>query len=223
VTGNPLLCDFANVGGRMVTARISNADIDGAVLRVPEDYVRSIAFVDGGERGTLLMKVYPYSFMPYTRADAMLPDGRSKISQGIHDSMSILIGSYWPMPILAARTMAIHYDVDIRNLAAADLEGVKQSNGLYRPRHKHRYRWDDVFLGKTDGRITDVIACSRLEGGIKSPGCGHIFEAGRFDVDLSYPRSRLDDWRALRDRTDKFLNCITVVQPVELPDNEPPK
>jgi hypothetical protein len=215
----PRTCDFSGEASRDVTTRINNLDIRGAELEFPEDYVFSRPFADGKERDGLLLRANVYDFSSYSHADSYLESGRSKISSGIRDYLQILIGSFVPMAVIWQRTLANKHKVFGYDEADAKPLRVKNAgHGLLAPSGylADGFLKDDIFFQRDDAGVTDIIVCSEM-GRVPNPSCRHTFEAGAYDVKITYGRNELPRWQELRDGTEALLQCFTTKTPEQVP------
>lgn len=209
----PLACDFSAEESRMVTLKITNGDIEGAVMRLPRDYIIGVSYSENSVNDTGQFRVYNDDFNAYPNRELHLKDGRYKGAVGIHDELSILISSNWRPPKLALRNISLLYNLGFES-PDADLQGELSTFGLYSPRHKISPIYKkEVFLGKQNNEITDVISCSEKNKPTGIPQCKHFFEARAYDVQLGYPRTQLDRWKEFRNNTNKLLQCFTVQEP----------
>lgn len=213
----PLACDFSAEESRMVTLKITNGDIEGAVMRLPRDYITGVGYSENSVNDSALLRAYNTNFRPYPNRELHLKDGRSKTSVGINDKVNILISSNWRPEILAKRTISSQYKYLRFNDPNTDIEGKLAEHGLYKPNHEIKSIYGmEVSLGKRKGIITDVISCSQDLEIFASPQCSHLFEAGAYDVKISYAKTQLSRWKELRQNTDKLLQCFTVQEPKQI-------
>ncbi|WP_417691049.1 hypothetical protein [Roseibium sp.] len=218
-TRGSLSCDFSRETSPLVTAQITNLDIEGAELKFPRDYIFSQPFESGTERDALLLRADVKDFSSYPKAKSYFPDGRSKISAGIRDSMRILITSHLPMSAVLNNIIASKHKIfDYIQSGQIKVESKDTIHNLLVTSGYTADGWmkDDVFFQLDGDVVTDVIACS-VEGQVPNPGCWHIFEAGAYDVKISYNRSELPRWRELRDGAAELLQCFTIKEPFQLP------
>ena len=198
--------------------KIENGDIAGAELNVPRDYIMSGGFRSGTTRETLLLRVWKDSFLPYTRVDARSKEQRLRFASGIKDDLVILVGSFKHFDTIARMDLSGgNYPLPF-NSPDADLKGVLLPNGLYGQKIKPIPHFSDVYLSRDGERITDIISCDQ-NGDVPLPGCGHIFEAGPYDLQISYRLNELSHWKMLRDQTAALIGCFTTKMPTQKPGN----
>ncbi len=106
---------------------------------------------------------------------------------------------------------APNYDIPF-NSPDGDVEGVLLPNGLYGQRMRALRAFPDIYIGQTDGKITDLIRCSQ-KGDVPWPSCGHILTAGDYDMKITYPLGALDQWREYRTRAADLVWCFTTKNP----------
>ncbi|MGS4883479.1 hypothetical protein [Roseibium sp. MB-4] len=215
----PLVCDSFKDTSQFVTARINNLDIAGAELQFPEDYLFSRPFKSGEDRDGLLLRADAKDFSSYPEAKQLLPNGGSKLNAGIRDYVQILISAYLPMPVIFKAALTNKY----KAFAQIDPGSMRVNyktvqNGLRTPAgySADGFLKDDIFFQEDSSGVTDVIVCSSASR-LPNPGCRHTFEAGAYDVRITYGRAELPRWRALRDGTAKLLQCFTTKDPKQLP------
>lgn len=212
----PLACDFSAEESRMVTLKITNGDIEGAVMKLPRDYIIGVGYSENSVNDTGLFRVYNDDFRSYPNSELHLENGQYKGAVGIHDELSILISSNWRPPKLALRNISLLYNLGFEN-PDADLQGERSKFELYSPRHKTSPIYQkEVFLGKQNNEITDVISCSQKNKTTGTPQCKHLFEARAYDVQLGYARTQLNRWKEFRKNTTKLLQCFTVQEPIQI-------
>jgi hypothetical protein len=202
-------CSEWKSSGDAVVVRLENEDVTGAVLEVPRGYVASPDFREGQVRDALILSIWKQSFAPYTQADIRREEQRQKVREGQSDRMTILIHSALPLDIVAKRSVMVGYGLPADG-PIPDMEGVPLGNGLFAQRPSTRI--GDVFFAKDDGRMTDIIWCSRPSE-VPSPGCTHLFEAGPYDVKASYYRYELPKWQTYKGQIESLLMCLTIHLP----------
>lgn len=153
--------------GGAVTVRLENEDISGAILEVPRAYIMSPGFHEASVRSTLILSVWKQNFAPYTYDDTRREAQRDKVRNGRSDQMTILIDPALPLDTIARRSVTGGYGLPYDS-PKADLEGIRLGNGLFGQRIAPLPRRSEVFFGKSDGRITDIIRCRRW-GDVPSP------------------------------------------------------
>lgn len=209
----PLACDFSAEESRMVTLKITNGDIEGAVMRLPRDYIIGVSYSENSVNETALLRAYNIDFKSYPNSELHLQNGQFKGAVGIYDQLNILISSNWQPPKLALRLISLYYQLGFES-TDADLIGSLVKHGLYKPNHQVSEVYKtEVLLGKQNKKITDVITCSINSG---SSQCKHFFEAGAYDVQISYSKTQLSKWQELREGTEKLLQCFTVKEPIQI-------
>lgn len=218
LTSGALKCNFSNEISQMVSVKIDNSDIAGAVLKFPKEYALS-PIKDGQQRDGLLLRVDIRDFSSYPKRKQYLADGTSKVTAGIRDWMQILISSYIDMDKMALRHVSSAYRHLKFEDPSTDLEGELLENGLRNPHHGDdpQLKRNDVFFNKQNGKITDVILCSKVNS-VPFPSCGHRFEAGAYDMKITYSRKELARWQEFKTRTEKLLQCFTIKQPIQQPN-----
>lgn len=205
----------------MVTVGITNLDLEGAVLELPRDYVLSRSFQNGQVREALLLRADVYDFSSYPKAKGYLEDGRSKITAGVRDWVQVLISAHRPMWEMAAFSLVGKYEGFTHTNATKRVINLKPT--AYGLMEAHGYTEkgfssnSDIFFQKDDHAFTDIIQCDK-SGEVPYPNCVHIFEAGAYDVKISYGRKELSRWQDIRNGVTKLLQCFTIKEPVELPD-----
>jgi hypothetical protein len=221
---DPLKCDFSGVNSPMITVKIENSDLTGAELKMPRDYLMSMA-IDGATRDALLLQVWKDSFLPYTMRDAMSEDQSKKFSEGRADNLLILISSLKDLDSIAKLNLQFGYpaagDVNEnrRQPVSGPLLGLK--NGLFGYRNQDGLllqeklpfpRSYELLIGAENEQITDIFQCDQIGNG-PFPGCNQIFEYGAYDIQISYRRNDLPKWREFKEKTEKLLACLTAKQP----------
>lgn len=214
----PLACDFSAEESRMVTLKITNGDIEGAVMRLPRDYIIGVSYSgNNAVHRTGYFRVYNTDFSAYPNSELHLKNGRFKGAVGIHDGMDILISSYWPMEKLARDSISSHYGLPF-NSSEVDIQGKLVEFGLYTTRNKKKKsRGDLVYFAREGNAITDVIRCSPKNPVLKgTPQCSHFFEVDAYDVKIRYANIHLSRWQELRNKTTKLLECFTIAEPTQI-------
>jgi hypothetical protein len=225
-TSDPLKCDFSGIGSPMITVKIENADLTGAELKIPRDYLMSRA-IDGATRDALLLQVWKESFLPYAVRDARSADQAKKLAEGRADNMTILISALKDLDSIATLHLQFGYpaagDANEKALQPVSgrlvtlengFSGYRDQNGLLEQEGLPIQRLPELLVGYEKQEITDIFQCD-LIGDVPFPFCTHIFESGAYNVQISYRRNDLPKWREFKEKAEQLLACLTTKQPKE--------
>lgn len=190
---------------KLVSAHIQNAGSE-THLRFPYRYLVPLGFTDGGVREGIVFQVRGDTFQPFTRTDENTPEQKKRFKEGLRDGSTVLVNIVGPDKVdTALGNIALSY-LRFHHSSGTSLNGPILPNGLVSQTSKPAMG-REVFIGKADGKVTDVISCS-LVGRVPAPGCSHLFSFENMSISVSYPRYKLDQWRSFRDRSIKMLSCF---------------
>ncbi len=225
-TLDPLKCDFSGINSPLITVKIENDDLTGAELKVPSDYLMSRAR-DGEVRDALFLRVWKDSFLPYKTSEPLSDEQVKKRYEKRADAVNILISSLKDLDTIAQLSLRFDYPeagninekrsqpvsgplVTLKN----GMSGYLTEDGLLQQSKMAIPRFTELLLGEKNGEITDVFHCKQI-GDAPSAGCTQFFEFGAYDVDISYRRNDLPQWRELRAKTEQLLRCLTTKNPTD--------
>nr|WP_145959252.1 hypothetical protein [Rhizobium sp. ACO-34A] len=198
-------CAGLDADSKFVSAHIKNAGSETS-LRFPYDYLVPLGFVDGGVREAIVFQVHGDTFKPFTRAQENAPEQKKRFKEGYRDASTVLVNMISPDRVntsvhnIAIALLELYYG------SGAKLDGPVLPNGLTRQSERPQLG-QDLFLGKRNGRVTDVISCS-IPGRVPSPNCMQRFRLENMSVSTSYPRYKLNEWESFRDRSIALLSCF---------------
>lgn len=211
---DPLACGFSVSDGQMITIKITNTDIEGAVLSFPKGYDNS-AGKNTSVRDGVLLRAFNDTFKPYPKSKLLQPNGSSKLLAGIHDKLAILLTAYVPIQKIAENYVSSEYLSSLQSGQITNLDNP-EFRGLFRsPKKSTKGYFQDVFLATNENIVTDVISCNKL-GSVPIPHCSHIFESNHYDIKITYPRTQFPRWKELKTGTEKLFQCFTIKQPKQI-------
>lgn len=180
-------------------------------IRVPRGYFEDPWDLVNGFRDTSqLFRVEIDSFLPVSRQEA---GKRNK--RGIWNWMTFLVGDTVSLSEIARQR------ADIFNSERPKIESyaVRPSDfGLTWVETKDsslsRSPRNDLFLSYGSPErmeIETIIQCtSPKDKTSPHPICSQFFRSSGMDVELTYPRSELENWKQLQDDVAHFLSCARV-------------
>lgn len=178
-------------------------------LRVPKQFFEDFWDQRDGFADTAqLFRVEIGTFFPVSRAET----GRRN-RQDIWNWMTFLIGDKLPLEDLAVLSAESRSGVfggnqdrilDSYKLLAGPFSLAEiRSDGLP---PTPPFRTNTYIARLDDGTLSAVLSCN-AQGSVAFPGCLHWFRAAGMDVQLSYRRVELPNWRALQHDVTTFLTC----------------
>lgn len=196
--GGPLDCDFSKVDGPILTGVLPRHQRPSLNLQVPRGYLKN-PITDGeqGADGTVLMFMNMETFLPERKPLPSEPsDNLNEVERQRNQLMMLVWDAATPSAIL--ENLARSYQVNVRIA-----EGL--SEGFVTMASKHGDK--DLSVSISENEIRDVMLCDS-QSSVKYPGCQHYFRFNEIDVQLDYRRIHLEDWRTVRQRSERFLQCI---------------
>ena len=67
----------------------------------------------------------------------------------------------------------------------------------------------DFYVAVSESDVTDVISCSR-RGEVPYPQCWHEMRTENADIKLHYDLEYLKNWKSIKGRVNRFLDCAHV-------------
>jgi hypothetical protein len=178
-------------------------------MRVPIDYFEDRWDRKDGFRDTAqLFRVEIGSFLPVTR-----PQTAERNKKGIRNWFTFLVSDYIPMDKLAPLQAELSIRGGDYDRPLADYERMPGPFGLQEirsPSVQSKHKFDkNIYLDfDVNGKLTTVLNC-RAPGTVLVPGCDQFFEAAGLDVEMSFRRTELVNWKRLQTDVTRFLTCAT--------------
>lgn len=202
----PLGCDFSGIDSPIITGVMPRVREQSVKLQVPRAYLvgrGQIADGSFGADGTVLMQMKADQFDPY-------PDSEQHLTQesARQQLLTVLIWQFGQLADVAQKRAEFNAAVK----PGTAFNEVPQANGLLKFEYVPRQN-KEIYVAREAGQITDVVECRVNTGSgldAPSPNCEHMTSASSLDVSISYYKTRLDDWKAIKERTSKFLACMII-------------
>ncbi len=192
-------------------------DLEGGnvPLRIPIQFLEDFwdhkqGFADTAQ----LFRVEIGTFQPVSRKES----GRRN-KEGIWNWITFVVKDVLPLERLAVLS-AESWSAVIGGDQARRLESYAPSPGPFglaeirsdAPQPTSDFRTNTFIAQSNDGVLAAVLSCNAL-GSFPFPGCQHWFRAAGMDVELSYRRTELPNWKALQEDVTTFLICATRKHP----------
>ena len=179
------------------SSEIVHISIDGRDFYVPRNYFRHPPIGCGASETGMLLRVLLPELMPYSEATK----DKFSAQRGWDMQMNILLTSDPPI-----RPFAELIDI---YLTAREVEvPTEKTYHLYHGLHA---AGDDIYYSKEAGQIVRLIQCGPWKPH-QTPSCRHRFRYEAYDVQLTYGRQHLPDWRSIQNSTKKLLSGFIAPQ-----------
>ncbi len=200
----PLGCDFSAIDGPILTGVMPRIGKPSVALQVPKAYLPGPFYPrDGrlGANGSLLMYMQIDRFTPYPTNQMV-----GKIARGEDDWIMLLLYQIRSLEEIAPWNARFN----ARAQPGTKFNEIVQENGLLKYDYSPPLMSKETYIAREAGKITDLITCSinNYPGSRTYPNCDHITSAGDVDIKITYAARELNNWRAIRDRTRKFVACL---------------
>lgn len=194
-------------------------DLEGReiALRIPRVFLEDVWDQRPGFKDTAqLFRVEIGSFTPVSR-----PETGRRNKRRIWNWMDFLITDWVPLDRIAVLSAESRSSV-IGGNSARDLDSYAPAPGPFglaeirsdAPQPTPSYRTNTYIFRSEDDTLSAVLSCNVPgPGSVMHPICLHWFRAAGMDVQLTYRRTELPNWRALQDDVTAFLGCLTKASP----------
>ena len=192
-------------------------DLEGReiALRIPRVFLEDVWDQRPGFKDTAqLFRVEIGSFTPVSR-----PETGRRNKRRIWNWMDFLITDWVPLDRIAVLSAESRSSV-IGGNSARDLDSYAPAPGPFglaeirsdAPQPTPSFRTNTYVFRSEDDTLSAVLSCN-VPGSVMHPICLHWFRAAGMDVQLTYRRTELPNWRALQDDVTAFAGCLTNTNP----------
>lgn len=199
-------CEFLAGNGPLVKGVLKRLTGPALPIAVPRNYFMGpLPPKDGsiGADGTLLIYVNPTHPEPY------FDNKRTASSRsGSSDVLQILVSDLIPIPSIVEYSLKLYSKNSISRQNATIIEFDGELMEYKIPDDENIYGVSIYFLGDP-GNETDYIRCSKQKPYPRAnPQCNHTMRIGDLSLQASYNKSRIGDWRLIKNNVNEVIKCI---------------